>query len=127
MDLSLAQWILQGGSTAVLLIGIWALMTGRIRTVQEVQAIQKDKDDAITRLDMRIKDIQSDCAEQVRNMLTEHAAELAALRLEHAEAIKVLEQDRTYFRDLAMAALQKADRSAEVAQRALQHAEGTGR
>jgi hypothetical protein len=110
------QLITQFGAIAVLVIGMFMILRGDIRTRHEIGQVEKAASEAIGRLDNRIK-----------ALMEEHARELVQVRAEHQEALRTLMQDRDFFREGMIEALQKADRSAEVAQRALEHAESTGR
>jgi hypothetical protein len=110
------QLITQFGAVAVLVIGLAALLRGDVRTRQELGQVERAANEAIQRLDKRLV-----------MLLEEHKQELAQVRADHMAMLEAITRDRDFFREVAMEALQKADRSAEVAATALQHAESTRR
>lgn len=123
MDLTLGQWLLQGGSTAVLLFGIFALIRGDLRTKQELAA----RDDAIGRLDARIKALLEEHERVLSAARDEHGRVLGAVRSDCDTRVTSIEKDRDFFRDLALRSLQSANRSTEVAARVVAHAESVER
>jgi hypothetical protein len=68
------QWVLQGGAIAVLLLGFGALMTGRLRTQQEVQAQER----------------RAERAEELNDTLVPAVRSLTAAVEKHTSAVEQL-------------------------------------
>lgn len=118
-DIGVLQAIANGGSTVLLLAAFWALYTGKFRTRQEVEGLAKEHDDALRRMDERIKLLMAS-QETVVNQIRESCErEAAQIRADAAERIEDMAHDRDFYRSNLIRALSATQGSVELTKQAV--------